>query len=843
MPNKHNHSPRPSSSIDAKSIKIPPACSSSETQDQSLTAQHSAISDSEQLLDALWRSPDYVHQIGTLDRRNHHFRNIPVKNSADALAQAQKLSSDGQDVFLACAEYHSPDTRVAANASSACAFWLDVDCGEDKAAAGKGYANVEEAEVTLSKFCEDSGLPRPTHIVHSGGGLHIYWVLDDAVSHDIWQAHARQLKDLTKACGFLADDSRTADIASVLRIPGTFNHKYSPPRSVTLSYTADEFIELSAMLDAIENAHARLCNKEEADPADNSNRHDYGPPDLKKLKSALATLDPDCDEKTWKFRRLAPLAQAARDYPQMATELRDLGRSWSSGELAGKPSKAWTTPGGNGLTGEQAFDDVWNRFYEGQYTGTPVTLGTIYHDAKQAGWAEGTDTEAYAPVEAAQQDDAERNNLPFPVIEPWPDPVDPASLLNELSATIRRFVVMTPEQADAATLWISFTWLIDAVEVAPLAIINAPEKACGKSMLLEVMGRMSAKPLSVANATTAALFRSVERWGTTVLIDEVDTFIRENKELKGIINAGHTRANAYVLRTVGDQHEPKQFTVWSPKALAGISLEKHLPDSTMSRAIVFNLRRKLPHENVERLRHAEPRLFMEIASKLARFSQGYAQQVRQARPTLPEQLSDRAQDNWEPLLAIAGCADQEWVNRATAAALKLSGERDETASIGNELLADIQHVFARNQVEKISTSDLIDALVADEEKLWSTFNHGKPITPRQLSKLLSPYNIKPKTVRFGKKTPKGYEVAQFTDAFARYLPPSDDLPQRRNDSPKSNNRMAAGDADEVSEMPSTGETQEFTRVPICGGVADVSGDTEGASAPDMPPLGNPEDLI
>ena len=73
-----------------------------------------------------------------------------------------------------------------------------------------------------------------------------------------------------------------------------------------------------------------------------------------------------------------------------------------------------------------------------------------------------------------------------------------------------------------------------------------------------------------------------------MLIDEVDTFIRENKEFKGIINAGHTRANAFVLRTVGDQHEPKRFTVWSPKALAGKGYEvsqftdafaRYLPDS------------------------------------------------------------------------------------------------------------------------------------------------------------------------------------------------------------------------------------------------------------------------
>jgi putative DNA primase/helicase len=119
----------------------------------------------------------------------------------------------------------------------------------------------------------------------------------------------------------------------------------------------------------------------------------------------------------------------------------------------------------------------------------------------------------------------------------------------------------------------------------------------------------------------------MERWGPTLLIDEADTFIRENRELKGIINAGHTRANAYVLRTVGDNHEPKRFTVWGAKAMAGISLEKHLPDSTMSRAVVFNLRRKLPHESVTRLRHAKAGVFEHITSKLARFAGDHSQRV------------------------------------------------------------------------------------------------------------------------------------------------------------------------------------------------------------------------
>lgn len=388
----------------------------------------------------------------------------------------------------------------------------------------------------------------------------------------------------------------------------------------------------------------------------------------------------------------------------------------------------------------------------------------------------------------AKREEPPETGLSFPDREPHPDPVDPAQLLDDLSATVKRFIVLRAEQADAAALWIAMTWFIDVIEVAPLAIINAPEKACGKSQLLDLIGRMSATPLPAANSSVAFLFRAVEKWTPTLLIDEVDTFIRENDEIKGLINAGYTRANAFVGRVVGNDFEPRLFRVWGAKALAGIALERHLPDATMSRAIVLELRRKLPHEPVTPLRRAEAGLFDDIASRLARFALDYSQQVRTARPPLPETLGDRDQDNWEPLLAIAQCAGPEWVQRATDAALKLSSANKSSTSTGNELLAAIKEIFERKQGAKISTADLIAELVDDDEGPWATYNRGKQITARQLARQLAPYGIKSKTVRMGQwSTPKGFDAAQFEDAFARFLSPPAEVAQQRNESPESSN--------------------------------------------------------
>jgi hypothetical protein len=436
-------------------------------------------------------------------------------------------------------------------------------------------------------------------------------------------------------------------------------------------------------------------------------------------------------------------------------------------------------------------------------------------------------------VKTARNEPSEASSLPFPEVEPHPDPIDPAQLLDEIVTVIRRYIVLDVELAVAAALWVALTWFADVVSIATLAIINAPEKACAKTLLQTLLAQMAHRPLSAANATTSVLFRSAELWKPTIFIDEADTFFRANPELNGMVNAGYHR-DGFVLRSeaVGDSFVPRRYSVYCPKSIAGIALEKHLTDATMSRGIVFHLRRKLPHETVERFRHADKEIFADISSKLARFAADYSQQVRQARPTLPEALSDRAQDNWEPLLAIAGCAGTEWVQRATEVALKLSGPNEESVSTGNELLADIQRIFeSKEGVTKIRTGDLIRELTADDELPWATYNRGKAISPRQLSKQLGFYGIKSKTVRFGVSTPKGYEYSQFEDAFARYLTPPENLPQPCTVLPKSNTGEAphVSDAENVAETETTNATPNPLLPIDCGGVSEESPTPGGAT--------------
>lgn len=349
------------------------------------------------LLQAIWRSPDYVHQLTSIDRQRNQAINLPVDSIAIAIRHAMAIMGAGNDAYVALAEFQVANNRKAENAVRAYAFWADIDCGEDKAYACKGYRDNTQALTALAEFCKDAALPLPNIVVDSGGGLHVYWVLDDFLEREAWQAHAKKLKAVMKAVGFLADPTRTADIASILRVPGTLNYKYQPQRPVQLIEASQSHINAMSMCAAIDMAYSSLCPPATPKPiepqlaaprAAGPVSKFSGPHNLERLASALASIDPDTDEPTWTMQVIGALAQSAIDCPELHDNLYLLAKVWSSGELVGIPAKAWTIPGNNGRCGSEIFDEKWERLINTRYTGTPTRLGTIFYLAKQAGWVD-----------------------------------------------------------------------------------------------------------------------------------------------------------------------------------------------------------------------------------------------------------------------------------------------------------------------------------------------------------------------------------------------------------------------------------------------------------------------
>jgi putative DNA primase/helicase len=356
--------------------------------------------------------------------------------------------------------------------------------------------------------------------------------------------------------------------------------------------------------------------------------------------------------------------------------------------------------------------------------------------------------------------DGENAALPHWNVEPSAEPVDGAALLNSLRQIFRRYVIL-PKGADIALpLWVLHAWTMDAGDISPLMVLVSPTKRCGKTSVLIVLYFLTPRSELSSNITAPALFRYIEEVRPTLLIDEADSFAKDNEELRGILNSGHTKAAANVIRNV--DHKPRRFSTWAPKAIATIGT---LPDTLEDRAVVARLQRKPPGATVERLRRRDNAAFAALRSQAARWAADNFGKLVDPDPKMPD-LNDRAADNWCPLLAIAELAGGTWPEEARRAACLLSDEEQDGA-IGVELLRDIRSAFGNDDV--IRSSDLVAKLTADPERPWAEWKQGRPLTQKQVAGLLAPFHIISLTVHPpGLPDGKGYRRIEFEEAWAVY---------------------------------------------------------------------------
>lgn len=322
--------------------------------------------------------------------------------------------------------------------------------------------------------------------------------------------------------------------------------------------------------------------------------------------------------------------------------------------------------------------------------------------------------------------------------------------------------------ATAAALWAVHTHAHGIAHFSPILALTSPEKRCGKTTTLSLLRRLCRRPLPASNISSAALFRTTELHAPTLLIDEADTFLKQNEELRGILNSGHAPDQAYIIRLVGDDHEPRRFRTWAPKAIALIG---KLPATLADRSIVIQLRRKLPDENIVRLRDADSARIEALTRMMARWVQDNLASLKGARPEAPKELHDRAADNWDPLLAIAEVAGGDWLAQAKVAALGLVDSDQDNEVHGVQMLRDIRGLFEAQGRDRFHTDELLPLLVALEGRRWAEWPRGKFLTANSLAKLLNPYGIKSRQLRIGSCNRHGYTLAACQDAFDRYLSP------------------------------------------------------------------------
>ena len=361
-----------------------------------------------------------------------------------------------------------------------------------------------------------------------------------------------------------------------------------------------------------------------------------------------------------------------------------------------------------------------------------------------------------------------------------------------------RVVVLPKWAPETLALFVPHTYAYLYRDITTYIGLESPEHRCGKSTLISVLSELTNRAVVASNVTAPSFFRVIARIQPTLLIDEADTFLTGNDELKGIINASYYRKTAFVLRAFNPpapargngaaangngapvmEHEPLpgpsangytpdivRFSCWCPKVIARIGA---LPLTLADRCIVFRMHRKKPDEPCERLRKFKPG---DLKAKCLRFVLDHAEAIAAAEPELPSELNDRAADIWEPLLVIADLAGGPWPARARAAAVGIASTAPDSNPIAM-LLFDIVLQFTDAGSERMFSSELVQRLTTFPGRPWSTLLHGKPIDERWLGRQLHPYGIRSRNLRIEGRQAKGYDREELTDLCLRYVTKSE----------------------------------------------------------------------
>ncbi|WP_030635883.1 DUF3631 domain-containing protein [[Kitasatospora] papulosa] len=362
-------------------------------------------------------------------------------------------------------------------------------------------------------------------------------------------------------------------------------------------------------------------------------------------------------------------------------------------------------------------------------------------------------------------------------------PLDGATVLNEVETFHRRFNVFPTEAAYVAvTLWDAHAHLVECFETTPRIAFLSPEPGSGKSRALEIVELLTPRPVSTVSASANALYRLVDSAAglPTVLFDEVDTIFGPkagaDEALRGFLNAGYRRIGG-ALRCVGEgsNQNAQVFGSYCAVAMAGLG---SLPDTVLTRSVIVRMRKRAPNERVEPYRQRiHEKQGHELRDQLAAWADTVRDQVADAWPEMPDGVTDRPADVWEPLLAVADAAGGDWPARARTACLELisAAHDNDEASLGVRLLTDLRdRVFCG--ADRVPTAVILEGLLAMDDAPWGDLD-DKPINSRTLARLLAQYvtpankPIKPRGIRTPSGFPKGYYAEDLTDAWTRYCPP------------------------------------------------------------------------
>ena len=148
-----------------------------------------------------------------------------------------------------------------------------------------------------------------------------------------------------------------------------------------------------------------------------------------------------------------------------------------------------------------------------------------------------------------------------------------ADVLDEVQSLLSKWMVLTPEQLDAITLFVAHSWVYDAGDTAAYLHIFSVREGSGKSRLMSLMNLLVREPLLIAGGSSSALFRQIDDSHPTLLFNEIDTVMKGDKEtahaIRQVLNAGSYRGDGAIIRAkfLGNQVSKESFDPFCPKVL------------------------------------------------------------------------------------------------------------------------------------------------------------------------------------------------------------------------------------------------------------------------------------
>ena len=353
-------------------------------------------------------------------------------------------------------------------------------------------------------------------------------------------------------------------------------------------------------------------------------------------------------------------------------------------------------------------------------------------------------------------------------VEPWPDRVNGRELLDDLTKTFKRHVILPIGGARTLALWTLYSHAYDLFDINPLLAVGSPQMKCGKSTLKDILLGLIPRPMDSSNISMASTHRLADKFHCTFMLDEAHSYLGKNEMTRNVLKSGHRRGGSFVthMERVGDDWESVDYSTWCPKAIFLAGQVGKFDPMLSDRCIHIWLKRRLSSEKIKRFPRNKYR-WEELCRKCDRWVRDHAEAIQQARPKMPKGLDDRVRDNWRVLVILADTAGGKWPKRTRQLIRRLKPDDDDTAAV--MLISDVNKMFKETGYERLSSYEIQKELELMQDRPWPEFSNGKPITMRGIAKILQPFGIEPKKLWIDKSTMQGYERKQFRDAYIRYV--------------------------------------------------------------------------